>query len=168
MQMRAKQERVIEAVRQGLEGDAAVEFVCRCGYAMSTPAIARMVRLMGGRLRIQQMIDDGKSNIEVLQACFPGELLGLPPRPPSQQDLFAPTPGQDAPDGFAGEEGFPLYDTAKLTLRIPTDLYEALRIAARFEKKTQNQLITEILTSALSRMPVMDDEHGPTPADTER
>ena len=37
----AKQERIIEAVRQDLEGDAAVEFVRQNGFAMSSAGVAR-------------------------------------------------------------------------------------------------------------------------------
>ncbi len=157
MQTHAKQERIIEAVRQGLEGDAAVEFVCRGGFAMNTSAIARHLRHMGGRGRIQHYLKRGLSNAEILQACHPEAVPPeKPPAPPQQAELFhIPPPVPDADPEATGDA--PLYETAKLTLRLPSDLYEAIRLAARAENKTQSQLVTDILTSVLSRMPEPSD-----------
>jgi len=153
MQTHAKQERIIEAVRLGLEGDAAVEFVCRSGHAMNTAAIVRHLRHMGGRGRIQQSVRQGLSNVEILQACYPeADLADIPQTAPKQEELFTPSPAPADTEAIPAED-MPLYETAKLTLRLPSDLYEAVRLAARAENKTQSQLITDILTSALSRMP---------------
>jgi hypothetical protein len=151
--MRAKQERVIEAVRRGLEGDAAVEFICQSGYAMNTAAIARHLRNMGGRGHIRQLIRQGLSNAEILRACFPGESLeGIPPAEPRQEELFDDEP--PFPVRLPAEsDDVPLYETVKISLRVPADLYEAIRLAAKAENKTQSRLIIEILTAALARMP---------------
>lgn len=46
-----------------------------------------------------------------------------------------------------------LFESTKITLNLPNDLLEAIRIAARVEKTTRAQLIIDILTSAMSRMP---------------
>jgi len=152
MQTRAKQERVIEAVRQGLEGDAAVEFVCQSGYAMTSSAIARNLRIMGGRAKILDQIAEGKSNWEILQTCFPDDaMLRFPPQPPTQIDLFGDHRSRETLAGPPGE--MPLYETTKMSVTVPVDLYEALRIAAKAENKTRNEIVVEILTSALSQMP---------------
>ena len=151
MQTRAKQERIIEAVRQGLEGDASVEFVCRSGYAVNTSAIARHLRAMGGRGHILELIRQGKSNPEILRICLPdAPEEEAPPAPPRQEELFVQSPdaGEAATPGDQ-----PLYETTKVTIRLPSDLFEAIRLAARAEGKSQNQIIIEVLTSALSRMP---------------
>lgn len=154
MPMHEKQERIVEAVRLGLEGDAAVEFVCGSGYAMTTSAIARHLRIMGGRRNVEELIREGKSNAEVLQAVFPNDDAALMlHQPPTQRELFAPTPGSASSDDLGEDEDLPLYETTKLTLRLPRDLFEAIRIAAKAEHKPQNQLIVDILTAALSRMP---------------
>lgn len=152
-QTKAKQERIIEAVRHGLEGDSAVEFIHQGGYAMTQAGIARHLRLMGGRGRIQELVAEGLTNIDILARCFPEEdLSDLDVPPPSQGELFeeeaVATPHPSRVSG-----GIPLYETAKLTVRVPADLYEAIRLAAKVEGKTQNQLIVDILTSTLSKMP---------------
>lgn len=153
-QIREKQERVIEAVRHGLEGDGAVDFVRRSGYAMSMAGIARHLRSMGGRGKVQELILEGKSNLEILEMCFPHEELEeLYAEPPSQGDLFTP---DDAPT-VAPSFHLALYDTRKMVLKVPEDLYEAIRIAAKAEDTTINQLIVDILTSALSRMPFNEE-----------
>jgi len=157
---RAKQERVVEAVRRGLEGEAAVEFLHQSGFAMTSTGIARHLRAMGGRGALLELIEAGKSNTEALAACFPEETFeATPTEAPSQGDLFeaddAPKPS--APLPFPKED---LFDTTKITLRIPTDLCTALRLAAKGEGTTQSQLIIDLLTSALSRMPNLPDEGG--------
>ncbi|HEO70900.1 MAG TPA: hypothetical protein ENN80_06510 [Candidatus Hydrogenedentes bacterium] len=152
-QLRAKRERVIEAVRHGLEGDAALEFIHQNGYALTQSGLARHLRTMGGRGRVQELIAVGKSNVEILQECFPeDDLSELRATPPSQQELFDEDEVVNSMTPFPGTNA-PLYATAKLTIRVPAELYEAVRIASRAEGKTQNQLIVDILTWALSRMP---------------
>jgi hypothetical protein len=90
------------------------------------------------------------SNAEVLQKIVPGEAAyPVPHTPPTQRELFQTLP--ETPVG--ADEDLPLYETTKLTIKIPRDLYEAIRIAAKAENKPQNQLIVDILTAALSRMP---------------
>ena len=152
-QTKAKQERVIEAVRHGLEGDAAVEFIHQSGYAMTQAGIARHLRAMGGRGRVQELIAEGKSNLDILKRAFPEEDFSEFERiPPSQGELFGEQAAA-ASANFLQQTGVPLYETAKLTIRIPAELYEAIRLACKAENKTQNQLIVEILTKALSQMP---------------
>ncbi len=148
----------MEAVRRGLEGDAAVEFVRESGFAMTSAGIARHLRSMGGRGKVQELIDKGMTNIEILETSFPEEDLGhLHEQPPSQPELFetepntAPVPPPDL--ATAG-----MFDTRKIALRLPSDLYEAVRLAAKAEDTSQNQLIVDILTSALSQMPRMPHE----------
>lgn len=148
-QTEAKIERIIEAVRHGLEGLAAVEFIQKSGYAVTQTGIARHLRTLGGRGRVQDLINEGKSNLEIIECCYPAaELDELRKVPPLQGELFDEGPSTlfDIPEA-------PLYETAKLTIRIPTDLYEAIRLAARGENKTQNELIVDILTSALAQLP---------------
>ena len=142
---REKQERVIEAVRRGLEGDAALEFVRVSGYAMTQAGIARHLRGMGGRGRIQQLLDAGRTNAQIIEICYPGEDFSVfHDGEPEQGELF-----HDA----VRVSLTPDYGDRKLTIRVPEDLYEALRLAARVEQKTRNDLIVEILTAALSRIP---------------
>ncbi|MCC6488948.1 MAG: ribbon-helix-helix protein, CopG family [Candidatus Hydrogenedentes bacterium] len=40
-----------------------------------------------------------------------------------------------------------------MSIKVPADLYEAIRLAAKAEGKSQNELIVDVLTSALSRIP---------------
>lgn len=148
-----KQERVIEAVRRGLEGEAAVAFIRNCGYAMSPVGIARHLKSMGGRKVVEELISEGRSNIEIIAQLNPeADTEGLPVPEPSQQELFV--------DLTTGDHGPALddieragFESTKMTLRLPTDVYEALRLAAKAENRTQNELIVEILTSALGQMP---------------
>ena len=153
---RAKQERIIEAVRQGLEGDDAIEFVRQSGYAMTQAGIARHLRSMGGRGRIQELIDKDMSNIEALYECFPDEeLLFLHKAPPDQPDLFKVEEfpkGKIAPDlASAG-----MFDSRKIAVRLPADLYEALRLAAKAEGKSQNELIIDMLNTNLGQMSIKE------------
>lgn len=155
-QIRAKQERVLEAVRCGLEGDDAIEFIRESGYSIDSAGIARILKRLGGRGRVLELMAEGRSNIEILEMCFPAEDWSAlrAAMPPSQPDLFAPEPaggGQIESFGPITSEEF---ETTKLTLRVPSDLYEAIRLAARAEGKSRSDLIIEILTAALSHMPV--------------
>ncbi len=87
MQTREKQERIIEAVRLGLEGDAAVEFLCSSGFAMTSPAIARNLRMLGGRQAIQTLLSQGLSNFEVLQKTMPEDAAyPIAHQPPTQRE----------------------------------------------------------------------------------
>jgi hypothetical protein len=148
----AKQERVVETVRRGLSGEAAVDFVRQSGYAITETAIARAIQNMGGRGRIQQLIDEGKNNVEILHLAFPTSNAedvgtGSGRRPEAWSG--------PAPEGntLLRPEDHPLYETAKMTVHLPADVYEAVRLAARAENKTQNQLIVDLLTKALSQIP---------------
>ena len=154
----AKQERIVEAVRLGLEGDAAVEFVRESGFAMTSAGIARHLRGMGGRGHVQELIDNDLSNIEILQHCFPEEDMGhLHEAPPSQPDLFDNDEHAHAvPPPDLASAG--MFETRKIALRLPSDLYEAIRLAARAEGTSKNQLIVDILTSALAQMPNLPAE----------
>jgi len=153
----AKQERIIEAVRQDLEGDAAVEFVRQNGFAMSSAGIARHLHKMGGKGNIVELISQGKTNAEILELCFPDEDMSeLHVVPPSQADLFAAheaqPPAAPSPDA--------LFETRKMSIKVPADLYEAIRFASKAEHMSQNDLIVEILTSALSRLPRPESGHA--------
>lgn len=156
MLARAKQERIIEAVRRGLEGDAAVEFVCSSGYAMNGEAIARHLRRLGGIGRIRTLIEEGKDNLDVLFSCLaepdPAAEAHAAPR---QEELFPDDSIRSVSELLYGDEA-PLYNSVKLSVRMPVELYEAIRLAAKVEKKRQNQLIVELLTIALSRLPLPD------------
>ena len=151
-QTRTRQERIIEAVRHGLEGDAAVEFIHQSGHAITTAGIARHLRSMGGRKHVHELLGQGKNNLEILKVCFPdADLTELEREPPQQGELFEETHRRDA--DVLDYVDTPLYETTRMSIRMPADLYEALRLAARAEGKSQNQLVVDILTSALSKMP---------------
>ena len=155
--MRAKQERIIETVRQGLEGDNAVEFLHNAGFATTQAGIVRNLRLMGGQGHVQELISRGLSNNDVLDLCLPHDDMQHAHRSlPHQADLFPDQPAHVhsmREDDVALASDIPLYEMTKMTLRLPSDLYEAIGMAARAESKTRNDLVVEILTSALSRMP---------------
>ena len=155
----AKQERIIEAVRHGLEGNVAVEFIRMNGYAMTVAGVARHLRMMGGRGRVQELIQAGMSNIEILETCFPrADLSELKAeQPPTQGELFAEQQFSHQSARFRPSKALP-FETTKITLKIPTDLHTAIRLAAEAEHTTQNQLIVKILTSALAQMP-KPEEH---------
>ncbi|MCC6696505.1 MAG: hypothetical protein IT365_12810, partial [Candidatus Hydrogenedentes bacterium] len=118
-----------------------------------TAGIAKNLRAMGGRGRVQELINEGKTNIEIMQLCFPeADLSHLRPDPPSQQELFG---GESAirRSSVVPFRDDPLYETRKMSIKVPADLYEAIRLAAKAEGKSQNELIVDVLTSALSRIP---------------
>ncbi|MDQ1258118.1 MAG: hypothetical protein QG656_2727, partial [Candidatus Hydrogenedentes bacterium] len=122
-QNQVKDERVVEAVRHGLEGDAAVEFIHQSGHAMTVAGIARHLRRMGGRGRVQDLIALGQSNLDILKTCFPDDDFSeFVLEPPSQQELFEEHQGAPVTVPFRSANA-PLYDTTKLTLRMPSDLY---------------------------------------------
>jgi len=161
---RAKQERIIEAVRHGFEGVAAVEFVRESGYAMSPTGIARNLASMGGRGKILELIAAGKSNHDILELCYPeDDLSGVPVQPPSQSDLFKETPETPLAAMPFSSTLASQFETTKMTIVVPNELYHALKIASRAEGKSRNDLIAEILTSALSRMTYT----GPDPEETD-
>ena len=117
----------------------------------------RNLRLMGGRGHVQELILRGLSNDDVLELCLPHDATQPAFRSlPHQADLF---PDQPAHTNAMREDDnvlppdIPLYEMTKMTLRLPADLYEAIGMAARAESKTRNDLVVEILTSVLSRMP---------------
>ena len=155
-----KRERVLEAVRRNLQGDEAIDFVRQSGYAIASAGFTRLLNQLGGRDHIQRRIQEGKSNLEILGECFPdADLSGLPVPEPVQEELFVDLTEPKGADWPPPGEG-PLYDTVKLTLNLPSDVYEALRLAARCENKSQNQLIVEILTTALSQMRPPPEENA--------
>ncbi|MBI2421676.1 MAG: hypothetical protein HYV27_02520 [Candidatus Hydrogenedentes bacterium] len=148
-----KLERIVEAVRLGIEGEDAVHFIHSAGFAMTSRGIARQLQAMQGRAHVESLIAQGKSNVEILESCFPQEAFEEQRRiPPQQEDLFGEPRGAANPVllTMTKPEAF---ESTKMTLRLPTDLYEAIRLAAKAEDKSQGQLIIDILTSALSRMP---------------
>ncbi len=153
--IRAKQERIIEAVRQGLEGDDAVEFIHRSGFAITPVAVARYLRSLGGRGGLQDLIARGLSNIAILQHCFPKEdFEAAVAEEPNQGELFELERFRAESHSSPFIPPQPqLFETTKVTVHLPTDLYEAIKLAARAEGKKRNDLIVEILTSALSQMP---------------
>jgi len=53
-----------------------------------------------------------------------------------------------------------MFDTRKIALRLPSDLYEAIQLAAHAENTSKNQLIVDILTSALAQMPKLPPQSG--------
>lgn len=161
-QAQQKQERVIEAVRLGLEGEEAVDFIRQSGFAVTTAGIARHLRKLGGRGHIVELIDAGRENWEIVQACYPEEPLDhIAVMPPSQGELFSENPpAPKVPETLLHHKD--LFESTKIQLKLPNDLLEALRLAARAEKTTQSQLIIDILTNAMSRMPgKLEEEDGP-------
>jgi len=158
-QTKAKQERIIEAFRQGLDGEVAVRFVRESGFAMTALGLARLAGKLGGRDNVLRLIEDGYSNDQVLQRCLPeDEHLQAEAIPPNQPPLFVeetpPVPALSAvPRSIA-------FEHTKLTLRVPNDLYAAIKLAAHAEGKSRTDLVVDILTRSLSSMP------GPFPAET--
>lgn len=159
-QAHQKQERVIEAVRQGLEGESAVDFIRQSGFALNLAGVARHLRKLGGRGQIVEYIGQGLSNWEILQTAYPGEQFDhIAVLPPSQGDLFSDKPAAPkVPESLLHHQD--LFESTKITLKIPNDLHEALRLAARAEKTTQSQLIVDILTTALSQVPHWQKDRG--------
>ena len=152
-QQRAKQERVIEAVRHGLEGEATVDFVRQSGFAITRAGIARHLSALGGIVKVQEAIAAGQSNLDILQAAYPETSLDeLKSQTPDQGELFINSSAPQNPTPYTPIQR-QAFETRKLTLTIPSDLHETLKLAAKGEGKTRNDLITEILTQALAHMP---------------
>ena len=144
----AKRERVIEAVRKGLEGDAALAFIRQSGFAMTQAGIARHLRALGGTGKVAQSIKTGQSNTEILAANEPPR---KPSRTPAEPDRQARALSDDE-----------LFPTKKLTLQLPSELLEAVRAAAKSTGLSQNQVIVDVLNRGLSRMPARETEEQQT------
>ena len=147
----AKLEAVVEAVRRQLEGDEAAECVRQLGFAMNVAGLARHLHQLGGRGKVEELIDAGYVNREIVAMQKPA------PKPPKgdkllgQPELFNAAATTPPPER-------PLYETVKATFTLPADLDEALRLAAKGERKSKNQLVVEMLTGALARLPRMIQE----------
>jgi len=121
---------------------------------------------MGGRGRIQELIGQGLNNAEILRTCFPeDDLSDVVEPPPTQGDLFGEEAQEMHAHSFEPEDDA-VYETEKMILKLPAYVHEAVRLAARAEGVTQNQLIIDILITALSQIPHRpdkdaDDEHSP-------
>jgi len=154
---RAKQERIIEAVRMGLEGDAALDFVREGGYALTPNGMVRYFRQMGGRGAIAAHIKAGKTNLDILQALYPEEevRLSLLQRP-SQGVLFEESAAPSASPFLHAPP--PLFESTKMTVYLPNELYEALRLYAHAQGKSRNDAVVELVMAALSRMPNWTEE----------
>ncbi|MBX3180191.1 MAG: hypothetical protein KF886_22815 [Candidatus Hydrogenedentes bacterium] len=159
-QAQQKQERIVEAVRQGLEGEDAVDFVRQSGFAVTVAGVARLLRKLGGKGQIVELIKAGNDNWTILQSAYPDEELEhIAVLPPSQCDLFYENPSAPrVPESLLHHQD--LFESTKITLKLPNDLLEALKFAARAEKTTQTQLIIDILTSAMSQMPRLPEVDG--------
>lgn len=145
-QSSVKQERVVEAVRQGLSGEAAVDFIHQCGYAINETSIERVLKTLGGKGRVLNLLEKGLSNVEAIQVCMPEtDLSELKDQMPDEET----TPQADV---FSGDDA-PIYPTTKMSIKIPSHLYEAVRAAAQAEGKTHNELIVNILSARLGRSP---------------
>jgi hypothetical protein len=156
IQTRQKQERIIEAVRRGLEGDHALTFIRQSGFSITPVGFTRHLKALGGRNRIQELIQQGMSNVEILEILFPAERLArLRAVSPVQSELFGAQDLSFEPISVPGL-GPDEFDSTRLTIRVPNELYHALTIAARVERTNRNQLIVDVLTAALSKMPGPD------------
>jgi hypothetical protein len=154
---RAKQERVVEAIRHGLDGEAAVEFIHQNGFAITAPGFARFVRQMGGRKKILDMMAAGANNAEILGSCLPEEEDNpIETLPPNQRELFTREEVTGVTE-FHNIDGVQ-FEFTKFTVKMPTDLYTAIGLAAKVENKRRNDLIVDILTEAMSRMPELKED----------
>jgi len=152
-QVKAKQERIVEALRLGLDGERAVGFVRENGYAMTTRGMNRHLGALGGSEQVLRLIGEGFSNDQVLQRCLPeDEELQAKVIPPNQPALFE----EEEPEPTTVPLRKPrsiAFEHTKLTLNMPNDLYAAIKMAAYAEGKTRTQLVVDILTHTLSRLP---------------
>ena len=161
-QIRRKQERCIEAVRQRLENEDALAFIHECGFAMTESEMLRHRQSFGGREVILLRIGENKSNVKILSSHFQKEDFSDRNIEVSHQDdLFAKNPTATGTIPFA-KDSTEEFETTKITLGIPSDLYQALRMASKAEGKNKTQLIVEILAVAMSRLPKQssDEETG--------
>ena len=150
-----KHERVIESIRLGRFDEEAVDFVHTSGFAITQRGLERCVQAMGGLGRVQRLIHEGKTNIEILEICFPASNVAeLRAHIPTMPEY--PSSGPSPIEPLVRPDDIPLYDTAKVTIHLPADVYEAVRMAAHAEGKTQQQLIVEMLIYALSQLPRPD------------
>lgn len=136
---------IVEAVQQHKEGDEAVAFLHEHGCPMSSPAIARALRGLGGRGEVEGQIAEGRTNEEIANRPASGGRS----KTAAQHELF----GRAESNARRTREERSLYPTTKMTLTLPSDLFEAITLAARGERKSKNKLVVDLLTSALSRMP---------------
>lgn len=151
-----KQERVLEAIRLGLTQEAAVDFVHTSGYAITAKGVERYVQALGGLERVHALIAEGKSNLEILATCVPAASTAeLKAHMSTLPEHLSSVPSPIEP--LVRPDDAPLYDTVKMTLHLPADVSEAIKLAAHAEKKTQQQMIVKLLTSALSRLPRPED-----------
>ena len=150
-----KQELVIEAVRRGLDEGGAVAFVRQNGFALSVAGLNRHLRSMGGRGRVLELINAGKTNEEILEVCFGPDEDALSEPDPTPLLEARESPMTNIVDLRATAQ----FESRKISIRVPGDLYEAIRLAAKGEGTSQNQLIVDLLTMALSRVPESKDHH---------
>lgn len=160
-QSHAKQERVIEALRRELEGEAAVVFIRESGFAMTKRGLARHLGMLGGRETVLQWLQLGYSNEQVLQKCRPEDAAlqarHIPPTQPALFEAAAETPTSNTIIPLDRQQKGD-FEHTKLTLNLPNELYIALKLAAYGENKTRTELVIEILSHALSRMPGLLEE----------
>jgi hypothetical protein len=136
---------VVEAVRQGKSGNNSVAFLHEHGCPMSSSAIARALRGLGGRGEVESQVAEGRTNEEIVNR----PALDGKSKTGAQRDLF----GGAESNARRTREELSLYPTTKMTLTLPSDLFEAITLAARGERKSKNKLAVDLLTSALSRLP---------------
>lgn len=150
-QSTVKRERIIEAVRKGLRDGAIVDFVHQSGQALSRTGFERHLAKMGGLDQIKTYVDSGLSNLEILTTCFPELVLE-----DLEKVIASVIPFRSVSPALrrgAARAEVPEFDTTKMTITVPSELYEAIRAAAQAEVTSQNQLIVDLLTAALSRTP---------------
>lgn len=147
---------MLETIRLGLAHEAAVDFVHASGYAITEKGVARCVQALGGLERVQTLIAEGKSNLEILETCIPAaNTAELKAHMSTLPEHLSRVPSPIEP--LVRPDDTPLYDTVKLTLHLPADVFEAVKLAAHAEKKTQQEMIVKLLASALSRLPRPED-----------
>lgn len=151
-----KQELVIEAVRRGLDEGEAVNFVRQSGFAFTAAGLARHLRSMGGRGRVLELINAGKTNEDILEVCF-GPAEEESEREPDPTPKLEPH--QSPLSNIVDLRATAQFETRKVSIRLPGDLYEAIRLAAKGEGMSQNELIVDMLTNALSRVPQFKNNH---------
>jgi len=158
-QSKAKLECLLQALREGCRGSHAAAYVRRSGFALTAPGVEQRLRQLGGEAAVYARIAAGWSNAEIVEEAFPGENLewmkGLPPK---QGELFEALPSAANTAALWPAAKAAPFESTRITLRVPSDLYEAICIAARVEQTSRTQLIVDLLTSALSRIPELPRE----------